>query len=230
MVRVLAILLIFASSLFGSDLSLRGARGVTNVWLGDAQLTHFKNPHHIYDMSISPSRKYALVSHMDFRPTKIMTIDLATRKVLADFAPGFAGENSWTAEDQIAIVAGCGAGCSMAAIFDVSGKETLSADDAFRAHDEFRESAKIEMHPTRRALVFMPNSISCCPGSIVLLKTSDNRIARIGPTNLFCVDWKVRGDALEVSVRTNRNDFEPTGKMMVRLPKEWEDSSDFRKR
>jgi hypothetical protein len=221
MLRLLLTFLICSYTHFGAELSLRGARGVTNVWLGKTQLTRFKNPHHIYDISISPSRKYALVSHMDFRPTKIMTIDISTRKVLADFAPGLGGEIDWTAEDRVMIRAGCGASCMVAAIFDTAGKKTFDMEYLEHANVRFGEACHIEMHPSRRALLFMPIE-AYAPGSIVLLRTSDNAISVVGPTNMWCLDWKIKEDAFEVSVTTNRTNYEPTGKLLVRLPKEWE--------
>jgi hypothetical protein len=210
----------FVSASSAAELSLRGARGITNVWFGKSQLTHFKNPHHIYEPSISPSGNYALVWHMDFPPRKMMTFDLRTKKMIAEFSPGVAGQLDWTAEDRIVIFSGCGSSCVIASIFDLTGKQTFGYDKPERAEIGYTESCEIVLHPSRRALVIMPQSPSA-PFPLILLRTSDNAVSRIDLTNAFCLDWHTNRTDFDVTITTNNVDYEPRQKISVTLPKEW---------
>ncbi len=99
-----------AAWIYAEDSALRAEvyeneYGLCNVYLiaGNRiiNITKFKNPHHIYRVEISPSQKWLLVVHMDYKPLKLSVYNLSTFKLLGQIEPGHGGHFYWTASDSL---------------------------------------------------------------------------------------------------------------------------------
>jgi hypothetical protein len=152
---------------------------------------------------------------MDFPPRKVMVIEATTRRVVADFAPGVAGQLEWSADDRIIHRFGFGTG-RHAKIYDSTGKEIFSTNPPF----ELFERCEIEVHPSRRALVMLPTS-SSSPSQIMLVRTLDGAIHRVGPERIICRDWSHQGQALRVEYAASPGEDAPAATFDVQIPHDW---------
>jgi hypothetical protein len=213
---LLLLILCCRQPIFAQSLTLKGVKGITNVWFNDARLTSFKNPHDIFDFQISPSKKYAFVWHADFPPRKLAIFDLASNKLIKEFVPGAGGELTWSNDDHIVHIFGCGTSCAVAKIYDAAGKTIFRSDK----DPNPTETAAFELHPTRRILIFFPTE-AFAPGQIALIRTVDGSKSYVGPTNIVCLNWQMNKSAIALTYSTNFQTLDPTSKTTIQIPEKW---------
>ncbi|MBI5844372.1 MAG: hypothetical protein HZB23_06865 [Deltaproteobacteria bacterium] len=150
-------------------------------WLN---LTRFRNPHNIYDFSVSRDGRRALVHHMDFSPTRISVYDLETLKALHTWKPGAGGTWTWSKTGRIVLVNGCGTGCAQITVFRIDGGIIYQGPD-----NEYSESARIAINPSGEYAVFLPQMESM-PDRPEIVRLDDGKIWTVKTEKLVAFDYE----------------------------------------
>lgn len=131
---------------------IKTKNGINNIYFRGSNLTKFSNPHEIYAYQISPNGLWALVWHQDHRPRKLTIYDLQKQTLYKEIIPGFGGEISWTAYNNIYHIWGCGTNCVMMSVYDIEGKTLLNEN-----------YCGLDIDPSKNYFVTSPSDFACEP-------------------------------------------------------------------
>ncbi|WP_230660895.1 hypothetical protein [Psychrobacter sp. I-STPA10] len=96
-----------------------------NGRLVEQNISQFKHPHHITtevgDWLVSDDGRYAMFSHYDYPPNKIVVYDLKNNRRISEFKPEYAGDLRWTGNNLVVLTYGCGTMCGYMRIFNIKG-------------------------------------------------------------------------------------------------------------
>jgi hypothetical protein len=181
----LLILATAASASYAQDSVVRAEireneSGLHNVYIVDGStiinITNFKNPHHIYSAKISPSQKWLLVTHMDYKPLKLAVYDLSSFKLVKRIEPGHGGHFYWTAVDTILHYWGCGSACILYMLYD-NNLNTILAQG----------TTGITISPGRDKMITFPSTAADDEGIILYYFDNFNKKHSISIDNLTSV-------------------------------------------
>lgn len=134
------------------------------------------------EMSVSPSGRHALVFAKLRRgePRTAIVFDVSdvdTASETGRFRPGVGGTFTWTPNDGLSLVAGCGTSCATVQAFDVHGRKLASL-----LCDGFDDAS--ERSRDRRYVACFSTSSSGNAGELEIVDTTDGHVA--AKTHLPC--------------------------------------------
>ncbi|WP_227430184.1 hypothetical protein [Psychrobacter sp. I-STPA6b] len=101
------------------------AQDYHNGRLVERNISQFTHPHHITteigDWLVSDDGRYAMFSHYDYPPNKIVVYDLKNNHRVSEFKPEYAGSLRWTGNNLVVMTYGCGTMCGYMRIFNIKG-------------------------------------------------------------------------------------------------------------
>jgi hypothetical protein len=134
------------------------------------------------EMSVSPSGRHALVfaklRRGESRTAIVFDVsDVDTAAETGRFRPGVGGTFTWTPNDGLTLVAGCGTGCATVQAFDVRGQKLAGL-----LCDGFDDGS--ELSRDRRYVACFSTSSSGNAGELEVVDTTSGRVA--AKTHLPC--------------------------------------------
>lgn len=166
-------------SAIGADIR-EDENGIRNVYITKdskvTSITKFKNPHHIYSAEFSPSQKWLLITHMDYKPLKLAVYDLSTYNLVKRTEPGHGWHFSWTTADTIIHYWGCGSSCVQYTLYDHHLNVMFT-----------KGTTGITISPARDKMITFPSTAADDEGIIVYYFKNPNKEHKISIAHLSSV-------------------------------------------